>query len=154
MSDKLVVYYSRNGATRKAAEKLSEYLNCDITEIVSKKKYRGPIGWLAAGRASMRELKVEIIEPELNPEKYNGVILCMPVWASNIPSPVRTWLDAHKDDCKKLSYLLTFNGGGQDKTIAKLEELGGKAEKTVHFSDFERKSDVWVEKLTAFANEL
>jgi len=154
MSEKLVVFYSRAGTTRAAAEKLAENLKCDITEIKSKKKFRGPFGWLSAGRHSLRELQVDIIEPEQKPEDYETIIVCTPIWASNIAPPVRTYLSNNKGRFKNISYLLTYSGSGQDKVLAKLEELGGKAFKTVHFSDFERKSDVWIEKLTAFANEL
>lgn len=154
MSDKLVVYYSRKSATKVAAEKLAEYLNCDITEITAEKKYRGPLGFLAGGRAAMKEKTIKINMPDKSPEDYDLVIICSPVWASNIPPAVRTYLTSIKDKLKKHSFLLTFAGGGQDKAIAKMTEITGTPAKIVHFSDFERKSDVWVEKLTAYANEL
>ena len=154
MSDKLIVYYSRKNTTRATAEKLAGYLNCDITEIISKKKFQGLFGWLAAGRASMKEMAAEIIEPELKPENYEMIILCSPVWASNIPTPVRAWLTNNKGQLKKIAYLLTFSGGGADKVIKKMTQLGGSPIKTIGFSDSERKSGVWEDKLRAFANEL
>lgn len=154
MSDKLVVYYSRSNTTRIAAEKLAKKLNCDITEIISKKNFQGLFGWLAGGKTAMAEKMVDIIEPELKPENYEIVILCSPVWASNMAPPVRKWLTDNKEKCKKIAYLLTLSGGGADNALEKMTNLGGSPVKTVHFTDLERKSDVWVEKLAAFANEL
>ncbi len=154
MPDKLVVYYSRSGSTRKVAKKLAEYLDCDLAEIISKKSFKGPFGWLAGGRLAMKEEPVDIIEPEEKPEDYNLVIVCGPVWASNITPPIRKYLSTNKEKFRNVSYLLTFSGSGQDKVLEKLTETGGAPVKTVQFSDFERKSDVWTEKLTAYANEL
>ena len=154
MSNKLVVYYSRKNTTRTAAKKLSENLGCDITEIISKKKFSGPIGWINAGRTASMEIMADIDEPALNPEDYETIILCSPVWASNIPSPVRTWLTANKEKCKKIAYLLTFNGGGADKAVLKLSELGGTPVQAVYFSNLDRKNDDWLKKLETFAKEL
>ncbi len=154
MSDKLVVYYSRSGSTRNAAEKLAEYLDCDLAEIISKKSFKGPFGWLAGGRLAMKEEPVGIIEPDKKPEDYDTVIVCGPVWGSNIAPPIRAYLLNNKTKFKNISYLLTFSGSGQDKVLEKMAAIGGAPVKTVHFSDFERKSDVWTEKLTAYANEL
>ncbi len=154
MSDRLVVYYSRNGSTKEVAEKLAEYLECDTAEIISKKKYRGPFGFLAAGRSSMRGELVEIKEPELKPENYESVIICSPVWASRPSSPVRTYLNSNKGKFKQLSYVLTMGGTGFEQAYETLSGIAGEPVKKVHFSKFERKTDVWVEKLKAFANEL
>ena len=154
MSDKLVVYYSRSGSTRNVAEKLAEYLDCDIAEIVSKKKYRGPFGFIAGGRAAMRESMTEITEPESAPENYETVIVCTPVWASNIAPPVRAYLSNHKGKFKKISYLVTLGGSGYENTINKMTDLAGDPVKTIHFSNSEFKSNAWVEKLKNFSDEL
>ncbi len=154
MSEILVVYYSRTGSTRNAAEELAKYLECDLAEIISKKKFRGPLGWIAGGKLAMNEVSVDIIEPDKKPQDYKLVVVCSPVWASNITPPVRTYLYNNKDKFNKVSYLLTFKGGGHEKALEKMSAAGGSPVKSVHFSGFERKSDVWVEKLTAYANEL
>jgi flavodoxin len=154
MSNKLIVYYSRSGNTREAAKKLAENIDCEITEIISKKKFKGPFGWLSGGRMSMAEKTVDIIEPDLNPENYETLILCSPVWASNIPCPVRTWLNSNKGKYSRIAYLLTYSGGGAEKVLSKLTELGGAPINSVYFSDAERKNNVWIEKLKGFASKL
>ncbi len=154
MSEILIVYYSRTGSTRNAAEKLAQYLDCDLEEIISKKKFRGPLGWISGVKLAMKEISVDIIEPAKKPQDYKLIVVCSPVWASNMTPPVRTYLYKNKDKFNKISYLLTFKGGGHEKTLEKMSVAGGNPVKSVHFSGFERKSDVWVEKLTAYANEL
>ncbi|MBI9107417.1 MAG: hypothetical protein JEZ04_11795 [Spirochaetales bacterium] len=154
MSDKLVVYYSRKGATRETAEKLAEILKCDITEITSPKKYGGPFGFLAGGKGAINENIIKINETDKSPDNYEMVIICSPVWASNIPPAIRTYLIKFKDRFKSHSFVLTSGGSEHAKPLAKMTEIAGGPAKILHFSNFERKTKVWVEKLTSFANEL
>ncbi|MDC7126046.1 MAG: flavodoxin [Spirochaetales bacterium] len=154
MSNKLVLFYSRTGTTKQTAEMLANILDCDIAEIVSKKKFRGPIGWLSAGRTAMAEKDVNIVEPEITPENYELVILCSPVWASRTAPPAKTWLSQNYVKCSKLVYLLTFGGSGDNKAFEQLERIGGKAAATISFSDKERKDQLWAGKLKEFADKL
>ena len=154
MAGKLVVYYSRAGSTAIAARKLAEQLDCDIAEIVSFKKFKGPFGWLAAGRSSMSGAEAGIIEPEDKPENYSLVILCSPIWASGIPSPVRTWLNRNKNKCEKIAYLLTYNGSGENRALVRFSALGGLAVNTLTLSVAERRTDEWLKKMESFAEEI
>ena len=154
MAEKLVVYYSRSGTTEKAAKKLTEFLGCDIEAIKSAKQYRGLFGWLAAGRGALRELSIEINKPVYKPEDYQTVIVCSPVWAGKIPPAVRTYLKESKDKIKNISYLLTLGGDTAEKPLSEFAKTGGAPVKTIYFSNSDRKTDSWIDKLKAYADEL
>ena len=129
MSNTLVVYYSRKGTTKTAAEKLADYLNCDITEITSPKKYRGLFGFIAGGRAAMSEQKIRIDEPEKSAEDYEMVIICTPVWASNIPPAVRTYLTIENSKIKNHSFLLTSGEVITPRLLNNSRELPGNRQR-------------------------
>ena len=50
----LVVYYSRTGNTRFAAEKIAKNLNADLCEILDKKNRKGKFVFLTGGYADLR----------------------------------------------------------------------------------------------------
>ncbi len=52
MSKTLIVYYSRDGNTKKVAEKLAEQMSCDIIQITEAKSRKGILGFLKAGMES------------------------------------------------------------------------------------------------------
>ncbi len=58
--DTLVVYYSRSGHTKKAAEALSNVLECDIEEVVDTTNRDGPIGYLRSGYQAIRKKSTPI----------------------------------------------------------------------------------------------
>src|SRR6056297_980641 len=90
MSKPLVVYYSRTGRTRYAAEKLAEHLGADIEEIVEAKSRSGMMGWLGAARDTVTDRATELSSTH-DTAGRPMVVLAMPVWASAAPPAVRTY---------------------------------------------------------------
>ena len=65
----LLVYYSRTGFTRRAAEEIARRLDCDIEEITEKKKRSSAIGYLGGIKDSILKKKAEIEPPQhIHPE--------------------------------------------------------------------------------------
>ena len=99
----LLVYYSRTNVTKKIAEMIQKEINCDIEEITDNDKYAGKIGFMKGGmNASMgRTSKINPISK--NPADYDLIIIGTPVWASNIATPVYTYLKKYEKDIKNVA---------------------------------------------------
>ena len=69
MTKILVAYYSRTGQTRKLALDIAEKLKAEIDEIKDKRKRKGFLGYILAGRDAFRKNLTEI-EYNKNPEDY------------------------------------------------------------------------------------
>ncbi len=105
MADKyLVVYYSRSGATKAAAEAIASRLGgCDIDEIKTKKYDAGIMGIITAGIDVITKAKAEI-ESALDPSAYDHVIVGTPVWGFTASNPVLTYLEKNKEKFKAVSF--------------------------------------------------
>ncbi len=104
MSKYLVVYYSRSGATKAAAEAIASRLGgCDIDEIKSKKYDAGIMGIITAGIDTIMKTKAEI-EPTRDPSGYDHVIIGTPVWGLTASNPVLTYLANNKGKLKAVSF--------------------------------------------------
>lgn len=88
----LIAYFSLGGHTRKYALALSEALDCDIVEIHDKSSRAGALGFVKSGFDSVFNRKARISYPSLNLGAYDRVVLCSPVWASRLSTPVRQFI--------------------------------------------------------------
>lgn len=106
----LVVYYSRTGKTKFAAETIAEQLSADIEEVIDQKKRTGPIGWLNAGKAAKQEETTEIESIKYLPSNYDLVVLGTPVWAWRPTPAIRTYIKQNDFTAKKVALFLTSDG--------------------------------------------
>lgn len=121
----LVVFYSRTGNTKKIAKTIAQELNADIEEIQDIQNRKGPIGFIKSGREAMSE-KLTQIKNTKDPSKYKTVIIGTPVWASNISSPVRTYIHNNKTKFKKVAFFCTTGGTGTNKIFKKMRDSCNK----------------------------
>ena len=56
----LVIYYTRTGNTKFAAETIAAELGADLEEVVGLKKRQGKLAFLPSGRDAMRGKETEI----------------------------------------------------------------------------------------------
>jgi len=123
MSKTLVVFYSRSGVTKKVALEISRNLNCEIEEIIDKKKRSGVFGFIRSGFEAIKKKLPEIAQIAKNPENYDLLILGTPVWASNISSPLRTYIVNYKGRFKNVSFFSTQSSSRETKVFAEFEEM-------------------------------
>jgi flavodoxin len=123
----LVVFYSRSGTTRKAAQELARIIGCGYEEIVPKRKYKGPFGFILGGYEATRKKLPAISEPQSDLSGIDTVILGTPVWANTMASPVRTLLSRHGERCRRVAFFLTKGGSTNTKTFGEMERLCGQA---------------------------
>lgn len=121
----LIVYYSRTGKTKAAAELIAKKLNADIEEIIDLKKRSGIFGYIFGGRDAMKKYLTKIKKPVKNPLKYDLVVIGTPLWASIMAPAVRTYLKKFK--IKKAAFFYTAGGSGSDKAFKDMKETIGKA---------------------------
>jgi flavodoxin len=117
----LVVYYSRTGSTRFAAEKIAEQLDAETCEVVDKKKRTGRLGFLASGYAATRK-KLTDIEVSKPIDNYDLIIIGSPVWAGKITPAIRTFITKNDFSGKKLACFVTLDGDKPEKTLENMKE--------------------------------
>lgn len=122
----LVVYYSRTGATRLAAEAMAKELGADTEELIEAKDRSGAVGWLGAGKDAMLKKPANIQPPAHDPAGYDLVIVGTPVWAFTMTPAVRAYLTAQRDKLPRLAAFCTLGGSGDKKTFQHITELAGK----------------------------
>ncbi len=119
----LVVYYSRSGATKKAAENIAAALACDIEEIQDTKKRSGIIGFIKSGYEAQTKKTTIIKDMKKDPSDYDIVIIGTPIWASTISPAVRTYIDQNKTKFKDVAFFCTFSGSGETGSEKALKDI-------------------------------
>lgn len=148
----LVVYYSKSGNTGRVAKDIAAGLDCDVEEIIDKKKRSGITGFLLGGRDAMKKIGTEIGTLKYDAAVYGLVIVGTPVWAGNIVPAVRTYLDLNKGKIKKLACFETSGGTSPEAIAGFIEEAAQK--KPLAFAGFSAKElkdkEIRQKKLNAF----
>lgn len=154
----LVVYYSRTGNTRKAADSIARLLKSDIEEITDTKNRDGVIGYLKSGRDAMLKKTTVIKQIRKNHSGYDLVIIGTPVWAWNVSTPVRTYLMEHKKEIgkvKRIAFFCTEGGSGGKKAFMEMEkECNKKPAAVLELLEREVRKGSHITKVEGFAREL
>ena len=103
----MVVYFSRTGATKKIAYEIANKLNACITEIKTKEKTKGILGFWWCGRFAMHRWDMELTNDEIDLSKTEKVIIVSPIWDFTICSPIRSFCHKYGKDINKVEYVYT-----------------------------------------------
>ena len=125
MSRTLVVYYSRDGHTRKIAHEIGAACGADVEEITEKFGRSGPLGYLRSALEALLGTTPAIQPAQLEPQPDDLVIIGTPIWLRNLSSPVRSYLEAHHSSLGRVAFFCTFGGSGQDKVLRDMQSLCG-----------------------------
>jgi len=110
-----IVYYSRSGNTKYAAQMLKEKLkgkniDVDLIEIQSVKRP----GFFKAGRAAMREMDLPIKNIDVDLHSYDAFVVGSPIWAGK-PAPfIKTFFSTAKNVKGKKTVMFVTGGGKPD----------------------------------------
>jgi len=155
MSKILIVYYSRTGVTKKVADTIREKLNADIEEMISIKDRSGIMGYIFCGKEATQKTLAEIKPITKNLSDYDLVVIGTPVWAWNISSPIRTFLENNKGKFKKLAAFCTMGGSGDEKSFAEMEKICNiKLGAKLSLKEKEVQSDYFKEKVESYCRAL
>ena len=117
----LVVFYSRSGKTKTVAQKLSDSLFCNISEIVSKKDRQGFGGIMTCVFDQIFHRYDEIEKVSGDFSECNPIIIVSPVWIHKVSSPVRTFIKDTSLRGKDVFLVLTYNGSLKEKDEQKIK---------------------------------
>jgi len=119
----LVVFYSRTGFTKKAALQIAKSLKADSEEIFDINERRGMFGYLKSGKESISKIIPEIKETKKDASNYDLVIIGTPIWAWNVSSPIRAYIEKNKYKFKKIAFFCTQGGSGSKNAFAEMKSL-------------------------------
>ena len=117
----LVVYYTRTGNTKFAAETIAAEIGADIEEVIDLKKRQGRLAFLPAGRDAMQGKETEIAPTNRTPTDYDLIIVAQPVWAGSPTPAIRTYLN--KNDLSGKKVALFFSDVGLGQAVEKTKSL-------------------------------
>lgn len=126
MKDTLVVYFSRSGNTRHVAEMLAKELSADLDEIREAGERRGILGFLRSGYEAVKGIAPAIFESARKPGDYARVLVGTPVWAGHVASPVRAYLELHRDELRHVAFFCTYGGRGAVGAFSDMAQLVGQ----------------------------
>jgi flavodoxin len=122
----LVVFYSRSGTTREAAERIARRLHADVEEILDLTDRRGIRGWIRSLLDARRGRKAPIAPACKDPSRYDLVVVGSPVWNAHVSAPVRAYLSAHAGSLRKVALFVTEGGRGEARVFREMRELAGQ----------------------------
>ncbi len=151
-----VVYFSKSGHTRRAAEALARIADADLIP-ATVKRYRIPILWIVRAIFDIHKRS----EPKLfydatNLDERPWLALCGPVWASQPSAPLRSMLAQSKDMNVAVGLLLTSSDQSPPEKIFAVcdQVLGRPLSAKVHIENTIDGGAEMERRLTRFASEL
>ncbi len=123
----LVAYYSWTGTTEKVASLIAKLLSADVERIKDVNPRGGPFAFPAAVVASLLKASPPIESASMVAADYDIVLLGCPVWASNMATPMRTFIMRENPNIKQVGLFCTLGGSGGKATLAQMAASCGQA---------------------------
>lgn len=117
----LVVYFTRTGNSKFAAETIAAELGADIEEVIDLKKRQGKLAYMSCGRDAMSGKETEIAQTNKNPADYDLIVITQPVWAWSPTPAIRTYVSKNGFSGKKVA--LFFGGSNLRQAVEKTKAL-------------------------------
>jgi len=151
----LIVYYSLTGNSKKVAETLVKILACNLVEIKDTSSRKGIIGFLKSGYEALTKKVVPIDEINIDFSSFDHVIVVCPIWAGNLPSPVRSFLKKYLSSIRKISFVFT-HASGKNVNISKVfeKDFDKKASNCISICASNVRCDSFEDKLKEFAKKI
>jgi flavodoxin len=123
----IIVYYSLEGNSDYAAQKIASRIEADTLRLEPEKEYPkgGLKKFIYGGKSAVMSETPKLMPYEFNADAYDWIIFGFPVWASNIAPPLRTFIKENNLKGKHFAAFACMSGGGADKAFIKLEKALG-----------------------------
>lgn len=109
---KIVIYYSRSGNTQYVAEVIANKLGIDFMPLRDKKNRQGIWNYIWAGFDALMKNRTKLEDVNFDINNFDLVFLGCPNWAANIPPAMRTFLEQHYWQDKKIALFCTQESMG------------------------------------------
>ncbi len=123
----VIVYYSLEGNTEFAAEKIAAKLGADLLRIQPVKAY--PSGgfrkFLWGGKSAVMAETPKLAAYTFDAAAWDRVIFGFPVWAANVTPPIRTFIKENDLTGKRIAAFACEGGSGAEKAFARLKAALG-----------------------------
>ncbi|MBR5701669.1 MAG: NAD(P)H-dependent oxidoreductase [Oscillospiraceae bacterium] len=123
----LIVYYSLEGNTAFAAEKLAGISGAELLRLEPEKEYphSGMKKFLWGGKSAVMGEKPPLKPFVFKGEDWDRVIIGFPVWAGTVTPPIRTFVKAHGGELagKSVAAYACESGAGGERALKKLAAL-------------------------------
>lgn len=155
----LIVYYSLEGNTEYAAERIAETCGFETLRLVPVKKYpdSGFKKFFWGGKSAVMAETPELEPYTFDSDSYDRIVFGFPVWAGNVTPPIRTFVKDNNLKGKHIAAFACQSGSGAEKAFGKLKAAVGiddlEAElvlidpKTKASAENDRKIEAFCEKL-------
>ncbi len=157
----LIVYYSLEGNTDYAAQRIKEKTGAHIRRLEPVKPYsdKGLSKFFWGGKAAIMGEKPELEDYNVDFSRFDRIIFGFPVWAANFTPPLRTFIEENREGLKgkRFAAFACQSGSGAEKALEKLERCIGETafEQTAVFTDPKAKQSQETDKMIdAFADAL
>jgi flavodoxin len=117
----LVVYYTRTGNSKFAAETIAAELGADIEEVLDLKNRQGRLAFMSAGGDARRGKETQIAQTKITPTDYDLIVIAQPVWAWSPTPAIRTYVNRNDFTGKKVA--LFFSDSGLGQAVEKTKDL-------------------------------
>ena len=123
----IIVYYSLEGNTAYAADKIATEIGADTLRIEPVKTYpsSGFRKFLWGGKSAVMAETPELQPYVFNADAYDRIIFGFPVWASNVTPPIRTFVKENELKGKLIAAFACQSGSGAEKAFGKLKAALG-----------------------------
>ena len=121
----VIVYYSLEGNTAFAAEKIADALGADTLRLKPVKEYpkSGFKKFLWGGKSAVMSETPRLEPYTFHGEDYDLIVFGFPVWASNITPPLRTFIKENDLEGKRIAAFACESGSGAEKAFEKLKTV-------------------------------
>ncbi len=151
----LVVYYSRDGTTKKIGDEIATQLKSDVEELRDTKNRSGISGWLSAGKDSTKKNLTTLEKTSRNPADYDVVLIGTPLWNKQMTPAVRTYLTQNKEAFKNVAFFCTHTYTDDDP-FEEMSTLCGKTPLATLILHRKKEIDAknYADKLQDFVNRV
>lgn len=151
----LIAYFSWSSNTKNIAEKIQDYINADVYEVILVNPYSNDYNTVL--KESQKDKNIQS-RPEIenhmdNMGEYDTIILGFPNWWASIPMPIAAFLEEYDFSGKVIIPFCSHGGGGVGQSLTAISKLVPQAVigevLSVHYSgDSNLNDDIknWLEK--------
>jgi len=116
---KAVVFFSRDGYTKKLAYEIANEQGAKVFEIRPTEKIEGNLGFWWCGRFGMHKWGMPSENIDADFSKFDEVTICSPIWVFDVSAPVREFCKEQSGKIKNVNYVLTHFMNAKFENVSK-----------------------------------